>query len=884
MDERIPLLAASSAPGGFLNELRKQYSSMFWRRSSRRHAQHWECLDGVRAMAFLWVVAYHSAYCQNDWRIRFPLKRIAALGWCGVSMFLALSGFLMSYGLDRASNVLSWFGLRFFRIWPSLVACALVSQVLVAWITEKSWRRGCGTHHVVYYWLSILDLTQNWGDPNDGCGTGNLWSVALECQFYLLLPAIAFFRRFSKRLTTAFVAGCAISLVWFRIVAAFDAVDEEFRRKYGSAISATHVFIRPGYVSTSLYYHTPFRAAEFLSGVLAYYAYDEADVLISKLARATCLAGAGAFVLIECALHEALASAAWIENHRVRAAVFVAIPGPCVAITTGALMVCMCSDLDDCPPIRGLRWILSRPFLYPIASLSYTSYLMGSVMLSVACNRHFAFLNNPIFGFSAFALVSLALGLVISVAVERPCIAISRTLLYSTPRRSSMVSPPQNVDLTTRKKGVGTTTTTTTWEWALVVTACVAIVLVMAPRKHAPRRRHRYPHKNYTCTREGAIALYPEPRVPSTVLWVDRPPDDNRAIFVDLCPNRASVAVEAMNNVVLEFEASPSWFGMLQAAQPSTYLADAVSLFPADAMRLGGEWARLFAPDECVRVNCSDILRAGECRTKGGVCAETCRNTDPKVEQVAILEPPQPSRIVVFLHGYGQDGWLQATSFFDGGPQGARLHALVDDMGFVLAAISATTDNLHAPNWMSWDGDDYVVSSAAREYVTRVIDTLLQRYPSVDPKTGVYLVGWAQGADMAISYACHSADKVAGFWAVVPTDVVACDRPAASKLRAFFEIPSGDPIAEEFATTSLTAADAWKAAQNCSEFLLPPTLLDDTTVVSAEGCVPDGWVRYADCGEAGSLAVVSTDSSYHWPVRSETWPARAMNALFDGHF
>lgn len=134
-------------------------------------------LDGVRAVAIIMVVAFHT--------------RAAALagGWLGVDVFFALSGFLITGILlrERARGSLSlgrFYAKRALRLVPAAIVL-IAAFTLVALVTDPSQRdeRLISALGAVTYSYNIL------AEIRSMTGLGHMWSLALEEQFYLLWPA-----------------------------------------------------------------------------------------------------------------------------------------------------------------------------------------------------------------------------------------------------------------------------------------------------------------------------------------------------------------------------------------------------------------------------------------------------------------------------------------------------------------------------------------------------------------------------------------------------------------------------------------------------------------------------------------------------------------------
>src|ERR1051325_8359241 len=90
-------------------------------------------LDGLRAIAFLLVFAFHTEYLQ--------------IGWIGVQFFFVLSGFLitgilldMKKSLPPRDYFLKFYGRRFLRIFPLYYFYLLLMAGLLFWLISLYYR------------------------------------------------------------------------------------------------------------------------------------------------------------------------------------------------------------------------------------------------------------------------------------------------------------------------------------------------------------------------------------------------------------------------------------------------------------------------------------------------------------------------------------------------------------------------------------------------------------------------------------------------------------------------------------------------------------------------------------------------------------------------
>lgn len=155
--------------------------------------QHIPALDGVRGLAILLVLAFHSRSVFELSQLPFLLYRLLDLSWCGVDLFLLLSGFLITGILLDSRQSAGYFRVfylrRALRIFPLYFAYLFLILVIAR---QAIWHlRGAD-------WWSSTDVTSyltylsNW-TSNHGIGEpylSHLWSLAIEEQFYFVWPLI----------------------------------------------------------------------------------------------------------------------------------------------------------------------------------------------------------------------------------------------------------------------------------------------------------------------------------------------------------------------------------------------------------------------------------------------------------------------------------------------------------------------------------------------------------------------------------------------------------------------------------------------------------------------------------------------------------------------
>jgi peptidoglycan/LPS O-acetylase OafA/YrhL len=148
-------------------------------------------LDGVRAIAVLLVLAHNAGLVQV--RAGSHLLKgaffVHQLGWVGVELFFALSGFLITGSLldARGPNALQSFWIkRALRICPLYVA-VLGAITLIA--LARGSRHDLGhPADLWWYWTWLA----NWGQPigHRVPILSHFWSLSIEEQFYATWPLL----------------------------------------------------------------------------------------------------------------------------------------------------------------------------------------------------------------------------------------------------------------------------------------------------------------------------------------------------------------------------------------------------------------------------------------------------------------------------------------------------------------------------------------------------------------------------------------------------------------------------------------------------------------------------------------------------------------------
>jgi peptidoglycan/LPS O-acetylase OafA/YrhL len=163
-------------------------------------------LDGIRGLAILLVLVWHYVLCE----VQAPLLfRFLNMTWSGVELFFVLSGFLIGGILldhrDSGNFFSVFYARRACRILPiyygMLLLLAVLMRMRLPLGTASGWLFGDPAPFWSYFTFTqnfVLAKYERWG-PNFIAVT---WSLAIEEQFYLVLPLVI---RFTPRRVLPFV-------------------------------------------------------------------------------------------------------------------------------------------------------------------------------------------------------------------------------------------------------------------------------------------------------------------------------------------------------------------------------------------------------------------------------------------------------------------------------------------------------------------------------------------------------------------------------------------------------------------------------------------------------------------------------------------------------
>jgi peptidoglycan/LPS O-acetylase OafA/YrhL len=185
-------------------------------------------LQSLRGLAALWVVLYHldvTLFGIGQGLLPFPGPRF---GWLGVDLFFVLSAYLLGQPFvdGRARPYWRFLGDRLHRLAPAYYGAAALSAAVVLLISVDNFRPGWVALNLVF--LTNVDVDAYFAlNPA-------LWSLAVEMQFYLVLPLLARLftgRRWPLGLAVCIAIAAAVRAVTYQwadlglgVVEPFDAL------------------------------------------------------------------------------------------------------------------------------------------------------------------------------------------------------------------------------------------------------------------------------------------------------------------------------------------------------------------------------------------------------------------------------------------------------------------------------------------------------------------------------------------------------------------------------------------------------------------------------------------------------------------------------------
>jgi peptidoglycan/LPS O-acetylase OafA/YrhL len=372
-------------------------------------------LDGLRGLAVLLVVCLHflhhgfyPAVYPGSWYV--PLHHVFGLGWIGVDLFFVLSGFLLGGILLDHRGAPNFFAIFYARRAARILPVYFVFLLPLFIVPFSGLGRripalerfvDTGAIPAWTYPLFLqniaMPLQASWGEA----WISTTWSLAVEEQFYLLLPLLVRFVP-AARLPRVLIALIAVSpLVRLASFGLEDPIREE----------------------VSAYVLLPARWDSLFTGVLAAWAVRDENgrhwlsrrARLLRTALAVALAVTMAFAILAPSLHDP----------------FARTVGPSIFALLFASAI-LCGHFGFLP---GARWFEGSVLRF-FGRISYALYLFH---IPVSCVVFYALVGRARSLQNATDVALIALSFVLSVAVatlswrwfERPILAWAQRWRYA---------------------------------------------------------------------------------------------------------------------------------------------------------------------------------------------------------------------------------------------------------------------------------------------------------------------------------------------------------------------------------------------------------------------------------------------------------------------
>jgi peptidoglycan/LPS O-acetylase OafA/YrhL len=375
-------------------------------------------VDGLRAISILLVVAFHVVWLRGEyvgpatWTtiISDPVLSIVLRGDLGVDVFFVISGFLIAHILMVEHQKTGTIALRTFylrraiRLLPAyffVLATVWVLRMQEGWVCDTIWA------NILYVnnFISAERQCMPWA-----------WSLAVEEQFYTVFPlALLGLYRLQR---------CRLNVLFLLLIAGIvvrGAVNLATNQHL--PIVAEPWIDEASYIeSFNIYGKTYMRFGAILCGVIAAYLHYHTNV-IHYLEHSRLRASVGLLLAISCLVVVVVPPVRTPGTLWVPLAEFVYLTLDRY-LFSAAIAYLLLLSLCSTGPGRVLGAILSARPWYPIAQLSYSTYLVHLIAIT-ACYRY---LLNPVelsypamlWDLLVCVAVSLLASLVVYLAIERP--------------------------------------------------------------------------------------------------------------------------------------------------------------------------------------------------------------------------------------------------------------------------------------------------------------------------------------------------------------------------------------------------------------------------------------------------------------------------------
>lgn len=206
-------------------------------------------VDGLRAIAILWVAVYHFAYFWTPAGLGTNLTPygaaladipLAAEGYLGVYLFFIVSGFVISMSLQRSAAIGQFAINRAIRLWPTLIICGTLTYGVTLAFGPAELTRSLLEFLISLTFFPPPHFGKIIGVADMEWLDGAYWSLWTEVRFYII-AALLFFAAKTRFLMswTFFALFCtAIHIAAYTSGGVFNALSRLLFAEYQPFFSA----------------------------------------------------------------------------------------------------------------------------------------------------------------------------------------------------------------------------------------------------------------------------------------------------------------------------------------------------------------------------------------------------------------------------------------------------------------------------------------------------------------------------------------------------------------------------------------------------------------------------------------------------------------------
>jgi peptidoglycan/LPS O-acetylase OafA/YrhL len=400
----------------------------------QRRASNYAPIDGIRALSILLVLVYHTFLVYD---LSNPYETAASIthhmGWAwtwawngdkGVDVFFVMSGFLISGILFKTYDKLGHLNLKNFYVRRYLrLTPAYYFMLTVYWLLSA--------HNSDMIWANYLYISNFL--PYEHQAAGWTWSLAVEEQFYFIYPLILIaILKWAKSPALIFLSLFLIAILVNIVIVLSDNTlrSMPFSSVYVNNAYGDHFF-------TILYDNLHTRFGGLVVGCLAAYLMHHHKVKLNAVTNSKLGVGLTIFGLILIAFF--MIYPAYLPGYdqpQTVSIVYLILNHILFAVGIGILIIAMI--LQNHWIADGFRRFFSLNFWYPIASLSYSLYLIHLVVmtlvipalvnLTVTMPQAYPWKMGEVllYGFIISSIISFFIAALMYLLIEKPIMNLRR--------------------------------------------------------------------------------------------------------------------------------------------------------------------------------------------------------------------------------------------------------------------------------------------------------------------------------------------------------------------------------------------------------------------------------------------------------------------------